>query len=107
MPNLVGLGLTPPSSRRNIVQSVKVHGLGPQNLDRVDLFGPPYPCGLDDRQICLAGSEGRFSGVDELQQQTADFLGLFLLNPMSGTIDEVRAAPLSAGRGLHPLNCTG
>ena len=45
--------------------------------------------------------------VDELQQQTTDFLGLLLLNPISGTIDEMRAAPLSTSRGLHHLKSTG
>src|SRR3984957_4417490 len=41
--------------------------------------------------------------VDELQQQTTDCLGLFLLNPMPGPIDEMRAPPLRTSRGLHPL----
>jgi hypothetical protein len=45
--------------------------------------------------------------VDKLQQQTTDFLGLLLLNPISGTIDEMRAAPLSTSRGLHHLKSTG
>ena len=41
--------------------------------------------------------------ADELQQQTADCLGLFLLNPMSRAIDEMRATPLRTSHGLHPL----
>src|SRR5580700_10188961 len=41
--------------------------------------------------------------IDELQQQTTDFFGLFLLNPMSSAIDEMRAPPLRTGQGLHPL----
>ena len=41
--------------------------------------------------------------ADELQQQPTDCLGLFLLNPMSGAVDEMRAPPLRTSRGLHPL----
>src|ERR1700722_18517655 len=41
--------------------------------------------------------------VHVLQQQTTDRLGLFLLNPMSRAIDEMRATPLRTSRGLHPL----
>src|SRR3984885_6758103 len=41
--------------------------------------------------------------IDELQQQTADCLGLLLLNPVSSAIDEMRAPPLRTSRGFHPL----
>jgi hypothetical protein len=57
--------------------------------------------------MCSARSEDPSLRVDELQQQTTDFLGLLLLNPMSGTIDEMRAAPLSTSRCLHHLKSTG
>src|SRR5277367_3272604 len=41
--------------------------------------------------------------VDELQQQATDFFGLFLLDPMSGVIDKMRASPLTTSRRLHAL----
>jgi hypothetical protein len=41
-----------------------------------------------------------------LQKQAADFLRLFLLHPMSRTIDQIGAPPLSTCRGLHSLKGT-
>jgi hypothetical protein len=53
-----------------------------------------------------AVSEARlFSSANELQQQSADFLRLLLLYPMSSTINQISTAPLGTGDGLHPLKC--
>jgi len=51
-------------------------------------------------------SEGRlFSSANELQQQSADFLRLLLLYPMSSTINQISTAPFGTGDCLHPLKC--
>src|SRR5262245_60636304 len=51
---------------------------------------------------------GSFLSSQELQKQAADLLRLLLLNPMSRTINQMRAAPLSAdGGSFHFLKYTG
>jgi hypothetical protein len=73
-----------------VLIKIFLYGAGVQNIPLI-----PLMANVPDRKtlsLC----------VDELHQQTIDFLGLLLLNPMSRTIDEMRAAPLSTSRGLHP-----
>src|SRR5258706_2206920 len=46
-------------------------------------------------------------GFQEVEQQPCDRLGLLLLDPVSGTWDEVAAPHLRAGLGLHALEGAG
>ena len=48
-----------------------------------------------------------FSSANELQQQSTDLLRLFLLYPMSRTVNKITTAPLRRGDGLHSLKHTG
>src|SRR3954468_20816395 len=42
----------------------------------------------------------------ERQQQVTDFPGLFLLNPVPCSIQQITTAHCSAGTVLHPLDCS-
>src|SRR6516225_8211977 len=82
---------TPSPSRRST----------PTAVDRGQLAG----WFVDEVKLSRSSSPSR--RVDEVQQQATDFFRLLLLNPMSRTINEMCAAPLSTSRSLHPLKCTG
>jgi hypothetical protein len=43
----------------------------------------------------------------KLNKQATDLLGLLLLKPVAGSIDEVSTAHLRAGGTLHPLERAG